>query len=78
MLPNAGEDSDIGDETSGLVYIDADVYQACILNMNLPKGFKIETEDVVRRAIAHRSLNRKNYLKIQAKNNKAQQIADAR
>jgi hypothetical protein len=40
--------------------------------MNLPKGFKIETEDVVRRAIAQRSLNRKNYLKIQAKNNKAQ------
>lgn len=64
MIQNAAEDSDIGEQTSGLVYVDVDVYQACILNMNLPKGFKIEKEDVVRKDIAQRSLNRKNYLKI--------------
>lgn len=78
MLPNTGEDSEIEDETIGRVYIDVDVYQACILNMSLPKGFKLETEDNVRRALAQRILNRKNFLKTQAKNNKAQQIADAR
>lgn len=45
------EDSDnIDYGRSGLVFVEADIYQACIINKNLPKGFKIEQEDTVRRA----------------------------
>ena len=42
------------------VTIECDTYQACMLNMRLPKGFKIEQEDLVLKAISHRQVLLKN------------------
>jgi hypothetical protein len=38
------------------VAIECDTYQACMLNMRLPKGFKIEQEDLVHKAISQRQV----------------------
>ena len=75
-LPQMGEGSDL--EESGCVYIDADVYQASCLNMLLPKGFRIEQEDTVRRAMQQRLVTQKNSLKMAQRNAKTQQLADAK
>lgn len=70
----AGEDAD----GPGFTYIDCDVYQACTLNLMLPKGFKLEQEDTIRRAMHTREVQRRNMLKQQQKTAKAQQLANER
>lgn len=37
-----------------LAFVNADIYQAAILNKRLPAGFKIEFEDIVKRSYEHK------------------------
>jgi len=36
------------------VYLDADIYQAAVLNVKLPPGFRLECEDIILRAMQKR------------------------
>lgn len=58
--------------------LSCDVYQAAIVNVRLPKGFKLESEDVVLKAIHQREIQHRNQLKQAAKQEKVRQQAAAK
>jgi len=56
---DAQELEELGLPSSRLVYVNADIYQASILNLLLPKGYKIESSENVLKAMLFREQGRK-------------------
>ena len=57
MILEENEQKNLDLNSEGVIYIDCNVYQAAVLNTRLPKGFKIEQDESVFKAISLRLQN---------------------
>lgn len=57
MILEENEKKKLDLDNQGVIYIDCNIYQAAVLNSRLPKGFKIEQDESVFKAISVRLQN---------------------